>query len=244
MTIGAIRAIRSWEETVSTVDGGWLAMSVDVPPEPDGAVVLCHGLGGERRGPADLFVELAEAACAAGRAAVRFDFRGAGESSGEFADTSVDSMLDDVRCMLRRTRELIPLGPLTIAGHSIGGLIAGAAATRTDVDVDDAVSIAADLRRYDYAANGDVLFGRDTEYFPASFAQQRARLELTGAAFAVPVTFVTGTDERPGIIETADALTRRGIPVHQVAGAGHLFDRHRTELTAVARSVFHTGESS
>jgi pimeloyl-ACP methyl ester carboxylesterase len=243
MASGTTLAPATWEEATRVRDG-WVAVSVAVPANADGSVVLCHGLGGDRRGPADLFVELAGSAQSAGRAAIRFDFRGAGESSGELAEVSVDSMIEDVSAVVARAREIDPGGPVTLAGHSIGGVIAALAAAQPGFPIDDAVCLAADLAPYDYGADAPVLFARDTDYFPVEFAVRRAALDLTSARFAVPFHFVTGTDERPGILATARALAGRGVPVHRLAGADHLFTDHRRELDEVVRSVFARGATT
>jgi pimeloyl-ACP methyl ester carboxylesterase len=232
--------VRMWDETVP-VEDGWIAMSVVLPDDPQGTVVFCHGLGGDRRGPADLFAGLATATVTVGRAAVRFDFRGSGEASGELIDTSIGSMLDDVRAVVDRVQTLVPAGRTTLVGHSIGGVVTALAATDPSGVVDEVICIAADLTPFDYGADKPVLFARDTDYFPVGFAAWRATLDLTRADFRVPFTFVTGTAERPGILTTARLLGARGVPVRQIEGADHLFTRHRDQLGAVMKSVLASG---
>lgn len=238
---GAAISSCSRAEFVPVPGGGLLCVTFTAPDRPDGAVLLCHGLGGDQRGPADLFVELAQAAVLAGRVAVRFEFRGAGESSGELADATLESMLEDVSAVVARVRELWPGGRVTVAGHSIGGVVAVLAGHRKELAADDVVCISADLRPYNYGADAPVLFGRDTEYFPAAFARQRAELDLTTVPMPLPCTFVTGTDERPGIIDTAQALETLGVRVYRIAGGDHLLTAHRAELAALAEKVFAEG---
>ncbi|MEX2454503.1 MAG: alpha/beta hydrolase [Rhodospirillaceae bacterium] len=64
-------------------------------------------------------VELERYCRAAGRAFVRFDCRGHGESSGEFADGTVGSWTEDALAVLDTVTE----GPQILVGSSMGGWI-------------------------------------------------------------------------------------------------------------------------
>src|SRR5262245_53155 len=61
------------------------------------AVLFCHGRGGNKSGKFRFYVELAELLTKAGIAALRVDFRGSGDSEGNFSDTTCTSQLDDAR---------------------------------------------------------------------------------------------------------------------------------------------------
>ena len=129
---------------------------VGVLHEPDGeakgiGVVLLHGWAGYRGGPHRMFVETARRLCAAGYHALRFDFRGRGDSGGETAATDLDGMIEDARAARRflaekkDTRSLLceaPKGPFRqktpgvfFLGICSGGNVAlGAASLDKDAD--------------------------------------------------------------------------------------------------------------
>lgn len=69
------------------------------PPAPNrkmrGRLLMLHGWAGCRLGPQRLFVRAAEAFAQAGYGCFRFDFRGRGESDGETAAASMQTMAQD-----------------------------------------------------------------------------------------------------------------------------------------------------
>ncbi|WEH12245.1 alpha/beta fold hydrolase [Streptomyces sp. VNUA24] len=218
----------------------WLALSLDEPDQaPRAAVVLCHGMGGDRVGPGGLFPQLGQAAVEAGCAAVRFDFRGAGESSGAAESATLASMVDDASQVVAWARSTLGCSRVLIAGHSIGGLVAAALATRSPAEVHAALLMACDIGRYDYSAGSPVFFAQDSMYFPHAFAAERARTDLLTARFTCPVAYIGGTLERPGILNTMRRLSDAGHAVARIADADHLFSAHRTELASTATGLFH-----
>lgn len=88
--------------------------------------LFLHGLGSVRRG--EKSTQLFAHARRRGRAAVRFDQRGHGESSGRIGDVTVSELIADAMRMLDT------LGPTIVVGSSLGGLVgAFAAAAHPDV---------------------------------------------------------------------------------------------------------------
>lgn len=80
------------------------------------ALVYLHGLGSVRAGEkSDALFALA---ARLGIAAVRFDFRGHGDSDGELGETTLSDLLGDTRAVLR------DVGPALLVGSSLGGLVA------------------------------------------------------------------------------------------------------------------------
>jgi uncharacterized protein len=109
--------------TVSTADGVELQAELAVPHAPAGAAVLCHPhptYGGEMRaGVIDrLFHELPER----GLAALRFNFRGVGRSTGAHDDGIGEQ--HDVRAAAATLADEVPEGPLVLAGWSFGADVA------------------------------------------------------------------------------------------------------------------------
>jgi pimeloyl-ACP methyl ester carboxylesterase len=110
---------------------------VDEPAgEPKGmGVVFLHGWAGYRGGPHRMFVETARRLSAAGYHALRFDFRGRGDSTGEVGATDLDGMIEDARAARRYLMEQEGVGSAYWLGICSGGNVAlGAASLDKDVD--------------------------------------------------------------------------------------------------------------
>jgi dipeptidyl aminopeptidase/acylaminoacyl peptidase len=90
------------------------------------AVLLCHGFTGHRGENHRLFVSTARALAAAGIAALRIDFRGSGDSWGEFSFMSIETEVADAIAgvrFLRADRRIDP-ARVGILGLSLGGCVA------------------------------------------------------------------------------------------------------------------------
>jgi len=115
-------------------EGQFLAGTLHLP---DGAgplpgVIFCHGFSGNKIESHFLFVAAARRLAKRGIASLRFDFRGSGESEGEFVDMTVSDEISDARAalnVLARQPE-INAARLGIVGLSLGGLVAACAAAR------------------------------------------------------------------------------------------------------------------
>ncbi|MFH0953464.1 MAG: alpha/beta fold hydrolase [Verrucomicrobiota bacterium] len=90
------------------------------------AVVFFHGFTGTKVEAHQLFVKTARALARAGIAALRFDFRGSGDSAGSFSTMTVSGELKDARAALRYLRGQRWVDPrrIGIVGMSMGGMIA------------------------------------------------------------------------------------------------------------------------
>jgi pimeloyl-ACP methyl ester carboxylesterase len=98
----------------------------DLLPGRSPGYLFLHGLGSVRQG--EKSTSLMAHAAAVGRSCLRFDFRGHGESSGEFGHATASELLADTLFVLERH------GPCIVVGSSLGGLIgAHAAAARPDL---------------------------------------------------------------------------------------------------------------
>lgn len=97
--------------------------------EADGRpiVIICHGFTGDKIGPNQLLLNLANAIEEAGSIAIRFDFAGSGESYGEFADdTVIAGWQQDLYTIISwvKGRTEFSNSPIILCGYSLGGLIA------------------------------------------------------------------------------------------------------------------------
>lgn len=116
---------------------------------PAGIAVVCHPHpvhGGTMQNK--VTHTLARAFLGQGFAALRFNFRGVGESEGEFDEGAGE--LDDAISAVRWARDRQPDVPLWIAGFSFGAAIAVKAAAK--VSADGLVSVAPAISRV--AGNG------------------------------------------------------------------------------------------
>lgn len=102
-------------------------------PEGEGpfpAVAIYHGFTGTKVEPHRIFVKMARALGRAGIAAVRFDFRGSGDSAGDFADMTVSGEIIDARRVLDflQKQEVVDGDRLGVLGLSMGGAVAASVA--------------------------------------------------------------------------------------------------------------------
>jgi len=97
---------------------------------PFPAVAIYHGFTGTKVEPHRLFVKMARALMAAGIAAVRFDFRGSGDSEGDFADMTVSGEIADAIRVLDflEEHEAVDAQRLGVLGLSMGGAVAASVA--------------------------------------------------------------------------------------------------------------------
>lgn len=95
----------------------------DKTPAP--AIVFCHGFTGNRVEAHRLFVRAARRMSKEGMVAVRFDFRGSGESEGEFENMTISGEVSDLNAMLKflTGRKEILTKSIGVLGLSMGGVV-------------------------------------------------------------------------------------------------------------------------
>lgn len=99
-------------------------------PEVNGArvpgVIVCHGLAGEKTGRHRLYVDLASGLSQRGIATLRFDYRGCGDSEGEFINITPQDHYSDAALCLEYLKEHSSIDPTRIGafGRSFGGPVA------------------------------------------------------------------------------------------------------------------------
>jgi len=98
--------------------------------KPSPAVLMLHGFTGNRMESHFLFVKMARRLAAAGYTAMRFDFRGSGESQGNFWEMTVPGEIDDARAALAWLRQHPAVDPerVILLGLSMGGAVAASVA--------------------------------------------------------------------------------------------------------------------
>ena len=110
----------------------WGMLHLPAGDGPHPAVLLLHGLTATRIESHRFYVHLARALAARGIAALRFDFRGSGDSEGEFQDMTVPGELSDAKAGLDWLvgHPALDSARLGVAGVSLGGMVAAQLAGR------------------------------------------------------------------------------------------------------------------
>lgn len=100
--------------------------------EASPCVVICHGLGGHKTGRYRVYVELATALIKRNIAVFRFDFRGSGDSEGDFSDMTLEGEIADALVALHFLAgdSRIDAQRMGIFGRSFGGAVAVHTAVR------------------------------------------------------------------------------------------------------------------
>jgi alpha/beta superfamily hydrolase len=112
--------------SLRTADGAVLEALMTLPPTPRGAVVVCHPhplYGGDMDNP--VVVRAAEVCGEAGLATLRFNFRGAGRSTGVHGGGQAEQQ-DVLAALGHLASALGPGPPLALAGYSFGASVATA----------------------------------------------------------------------------------------------------------------------
>lgn len=92
--------------------------------ERRGGVVLVHPFAEEKKAAQRALVETARALTVRGFEALRFDFRGEGDSEGEFGDSTIETRLSDLRAAAAWLQEQVSGRPLGLLGLRLGGTLA------------------------------------------------------------------------------------------------------------------------
>jgi alpha/beta superfamily hydrolase len=116
------------EEAVSFVNEGqrmWGMLHRPASAQPCPAVLLLHGITGDKTGSHRLFVHMGRALAARGIAALRFDMRGSGDSEGEFQDMTLAAEASDAQVALDwlQAQPGIDMARIGALGLSLGGMV-------------------------------------------------------------------------------------------------------------------------
>lgn len=188
-----------------------------VPETPRGVAILCHAyppLGGSMSNA--VIVALQRALHAAGWAALRFNFRGTGRSTGTF-DGGLGEV-DDALAALAWARAQTPDVPSAIAGWSFGSVVGLIAAAR-DGTIAACAGIAPPV-----SAGSKI----ELPAFPAA------------EAFAgIPLLLICGTEDSVSRSDDVrDVASRYGGEARIVEGAGHSFDGRHGDITEPVVTFF------
>lgn len=162
-------------KTEVTIPGsvGKLAATLQVPEMKQGAkvplVILMHGLGSDKDNM--LFAALADSLQENGIASLRFDFNSHGKSEGNIVDMDFNNLQADAEKVLNYARKLDFVSNVSLAGHSMGGVIASMVAGREGTNkIKSVVLFAPAVAIQDDAQRGEFSgFKFDPNNIPATF---------------------------------------------------------------------------
>jgi uncharacterized protein len=99
------------------------------------AVLICHGLAGHKTGKYRIYVKLAQQLAREGIVSLRIDFRGSGDSEGDFSQVTLKSEVSDALIAIEYLKRLSCINPQRIGlfGRSVGGSVALMAANQASV---------------------------------------------------------------------------------------------------------------
>lgn len=220
-------------------------------------VVFCHGFTGNKSESQRIFVETARTLALSGIASLRIDFRGSGDSEGDFVDITVSGEVSDAVTAVEFAKAQPGVDPRRIGmlGLSLGGLVTvlslphlpDLAAAVLWNPVSDAVGVA---RRRSSPENDARLMSTGVADYNG-WAVGRAFLEElptlrpleTISQHGLPVLVVLG--DADGAVPNTDGLAyvearqRANLPVdvHMIAGAGHTFESLEARPEAIQHTV-------
>jgi exosortase A-associated hydrolase 2 len=115
--------------TIATERGALAGMLHPVAAEVPAGVVFCHAFAEERKSSALTMARLARAVAEAGLPVLRFDYRGCGDSEGDFVDATVAGRLADIGRAAAELRERTGVERVCLLGLRLGTALAASAAT-------------------------------------------------------------------------------------------------------------------
>ena len=118
------------EELITIQSGSYRLLGMLHRPAgaPKGAYAFCYPFGEERKSAHRAFVLAARAFAAAGFGVLRFDYRGCGDSGGEFHEATVNGWLEDVQAAAAALRSRLGGGETGLLGLRFGATLAACAA--------------------------------------------------------------------------------------------------------------------
>jgi hypothetical protein len=217
---------------------------------PAPGVALCHGFTGNRIESHCLFVKAARDFAAHGLAALRFDFRGSGESEGDFREMTVGREVEDGLAAIEflAARREVDRERLGLLGLSLGGCVAAhiagrgggvkalvlwsaTAHPRRILEAHLAAGGLPEAEFFDYGGNA---VGR-------AFLEGLREVEPLREAAKFPGRALIVHGDQDAVVPAADAedyrqaLAGRG-QVRIIAGADHVFSRLDWEGEAIRAS--------
>jgi len=197
-------------------------------------VVVAHGMLSSK--DSDKHRSICEAVAAGGATALRFDFRGRGESEGDPSDLTVSNEVEDLLASVASLRSR-GLSRIAVVGSSLGGTVALLASAR-DRGLKSLVTIAAPARlpdgprqawRGSGRTDGDLIEVAPGEFIHRGFFTDARRHNPINSARGIdcPWLIIHGATDTVVPVEDAellaDAAPAAEVKIHPTAG--HRFDQ-------------------
>jgi hypothetical protein len=212
-----------------------------VPPFP--ALVMLHGFTGHKIELHQLFVKAARRFASEGILALRFDFRGCGESEGLFEELSIEGEISDTLKAIELIggRGNVRKDRLGLLGNSLGGAVAASVAGMERIDIRCLVlwaAIADPRRAFSAKATPEIVqhFGaRPIHDYHGNALSQNLLDELFAfkplerlRGYAGPALIAHGDADKSVSPDDAllceEVLSGRGpVELHMIRGSGHTF---------------------
>jgi dipeptidyl aminopeptidase/acylaminoacyl peptidase len=228
------------------------------------AALLLHGFTGTKAESHRMFVKISRTLAEHGIASLRFDFRGSGDSAGNFEDMTIRSevvdSLEAIKFLARHKR--VNSRRLALIGMSMGGAVAAHVVAREkhrikslvllapvsegegildELSTPDAVSSLVETGITDHDGN---LVG---VAFIRQFAEMKPLREVVKSQ--CPVLIVHGARDQTVPAHHAD-MYERALQTHKrvvkkviIPGADHNFNKHIWELRVITETVDWLGET-
>ena len=204
-------------------------------PTPDTCVVVAHGMLSSKA--SDKHRLICETAAAVGAVALRFDFRGRGDSDGDPAILTVSNEVEDLTAAIATARQR-GCARVIVVGSSLGGTVAVLMGA-DDGGLTGLVTIAAPARlarapRHAWGGSGRADSDSRIEVAPGEFIDREfftdaARHDVIGAARSLtcPWLIIHGSADPVVPVDDASLFAKNApnsdLSIHPTAG--HRFDQ-------------------
>lgn len=202
-------------------------------------VVFCHAFGEERQKTYRATYFFAELLANRDIPSLRFDYRGTGDSEGNLADASIDSMIADTMTAVQVARAELQVDNVILLGLRLGGAIALRASTELPIVnscilwnpvLDGAsyyrqlirtekitnLSISQNSRAYSESSIPDGMSVVEADLMTPAMVQQLVAIDLQREPCRISSTLVTGLSEDHRGNESIQGFMRlSGIPPAQ-----------------------------
>ncbi len=215
--------------------------------KPDGeikfpAVIFCHGFTGNHIEPHFIFRRAADALIQENIGSIRFDFRGSGDSDGEFKDMTVRTELEDVKRVYNYALSLpwVSSSRIGLLGFSMGGTITAFFAGENPESVKTICFWAPALKNVEVFTSHSGDSQEEKRLFKEGFmdvggltismdfiktiTSKNSLDELEN--FKGKITIIHGTEDESVPYEMSKEISeKKGYKLYTINGANHTFDK-------------------
>jgi dipeptidyl aminopeptidase/acylaminoacyl peptidase len=143
---------------------GMFHRPLNMPSNKFPVVLMCHGFAGNKSGRYRIYVSLAQELAKAGIASLRIDFRGSGDSEGDFSEMTIETEVSDVLKALEflNSHPQVDNSRIGLLGNSFGGAIAVLSAKRYE-KIKSLVLLASIFNSQQWRQKWEKLHSKDSE---------------------------------------------------------------------------------